>query len=225
MSKKLFCKGYLYLFFLIFFSLGFFYFFPQKTYAGCALTGTYHIMCTCPVGCPSPMCDPFCSGGSFPGDWCATARCNPSTGCWSENFYICDPPDACCQGCFTGETEVSVGQESERAGEQEGDVKEIKDLKPGDIVSSFNPETGEIKEGMVSDIYKITREGYYELETESGKKVKVTGEHPFLAVKNSSQASVDSSQDLVEDLKAFLSHTLTYRLITDLQAKIVEVLK
>lgn len=155
--------------------------------------------------------------------WCDDCPC---AGCYG---YVCDcqpcesPP--CGGGCFTGETEISVGQEGERAGEQEGETKQIKDLKPGDVVESFSPETGEIKERTVSDITKTTREGYYILETESGKKVKVTAEHPFLAIKaNNSKLKTENSK-LIDNLKEILSHTLTYRLITSLQAKMGEVLK
>ena len=116
--------------------------------------------------------------------------------------------------CFVEGTEINTEQESGRAGEQEGTEK-IERLKPGDVVSSFNPETGEISESQVSEVHKITREGYYELETESGKKVKVTGEHPFLAV--------EGEENLISKLKNVLSNTLTYRLIISLRTKLGEV--
>jgi intein/homing endonuclease len=110
---------------------------------------------------------------------------------------------------------MEIGVKETEGTEETDETKEIKDLKEGDVVSSFDPEIGEIKEGTVSDVRKLTREGYYELETESGKKVKVTAEHPFLAVKNES---------FIAKLKEAFSRTLTYQLITSIQTKVTEVL-
>jgi len=163
---------------------------------------------------------------------CIIVDC-PCAGCEADMDWVDNPPG--CSGCFTGETEIMLGQESERVGEQEEETKQIKDLKPGDVVSSFNTETGEIKEGTVSDVTKTTREGYYILETESGEKVKVTGEHPFLAVKAKNfesrispagrdPASRDNFQ-LIDKLSNVFSHTLTYRLITGLQTKVSGILR
>lgn len=112
-----------------------------------------------------------------------------------------------CGGCFPGETEV----EGKKVQDSKIQRLQIQDLDEGDIVSSFNPESGEISEGKVSDIKKTGREGYYILETESGKKVKVTAEHPFLAV---------SEKNLTAKIKEVLSHTLTFQLITSLHNKL-----
>ena len=166
--------------------------------------------CTNPAGCQYNACS-ICNAYGCHSGYAQT--CRTWEGCW----------DQCCGTCFTGETEISLGQEGERAGEQEGATKQIKDLKPGDVVKSFDPETGEITEGTVSDVTKTTREGYYILETESGEKVKVTAEHPFLAVKN--QESVNQVSNFRERITNILSQTLTYKVITGLQAKIGEVLK
>ena len=136
--------------------------------------------------------------------------------CWSKYIgdgMVCEhwdctagsSPPGC--GCFVGGTEVATKLPSDQA---------IENLKPGDIVSSFNPETGEISESQVAEVHKVTREGYFELETESGKKVKVTAEHPFLAIKA-------NNFQLIDKLKNFLSHTLTFRLIISLRTKLGEV--
>jgi len=160
------------------------------------------------------------------GRYCECESC-PCVGCpgWGCQCCPCNNPPCGGGGCFTGETEISVGQAGERAGEQEGETKEIKDLQPGDVVESFNPETGEVVEGTVEDVTKTTREGYYLLETESGEKVKVTGEHPFLAIKTTQQAISNRQQELIEKIENILSNTLTYKLITGLQAKVSEVLR
>lgn len=140
--------------------------------------------------CASGGCDGSCNGSI-----------NYCTGTYADRC------DLACGGCFVGGTSVASKQLSDQA---------IENLKPGDMVSSFNPETGEVSESQVSEVHKLTREGYYELETESGKKVKVTGEHPFLAIK--------SEENLISKLKNALSNTLTFRLITSLQAKLGEIL-
>ncbi|MCJ7645889.1 hypothetical protein MUO65_03155, partial [bacterium] len=118
--------------------------------------------------CPLNVCGCEC-------EWhegiCSEGSCQNCTGCSGG-------------GCFTGETGISVGESENSENSENSETKKISELKPGDIVESFSPETGEIKEGTVSDVTKTTREGYYILETESGKKVKVTGEHPFLAIKS-----------------------------------------
>jgi hypothetical protein len=147
---------------------------------------------------------------------------------WKDCPFYCGDPECvangctyceACGGCFTGEVEIGIE-------EIEGtyDTREIKDLKEGDIVSSFDPETGEITESAVLETTKLTREGYYELETESGKKVKVTTEHPLLAVKVKNFQFPISNYQLIDRLSNIFSHTLTYRVITGLQTKVTEIL-
>jgi hypothetical protein len=156
------------------------------------------------------------------GDGCACDTC-PCIGCvWSYcECCLCSSPP--CGSCFTGETEIDAGNSLPAGKAGKTPKLQIKDLKEGDLVSSFDPETGEIKENTVSGILKFTREGYYELETESGKKVEVTGEHPFLAVRNKkNQSSIIDHRSSIIDI---LSHTLTYKLITALQAKASQVLR
>ena len=148
--------------------------------------------------------------------WATSWNCaDESTWVYNSCVYCSD-----CGGCFTGETEIAVG-ESENS--EKSETKQIKDLKPGDVVESFNPETGGIKEGTVSDVTKTTREGYYILETESGKKVKVTAEHPFLAIKSEKeQESINQVSNFKNQLKEIFSNTLTYRFLANLQAKFAE---
>ena len=155
--------------------------------------------------------------------WATSWNCaDESTWVYSSCVYCSD-----CGGCFTGETEISVGESENSENSENSETKQIKDLKEGDIVSSFVPETGEIKEGTVSDVTKTTREGYYILETESGEKVKVTGEHPFLAIKaknNGETEKLKNQETTLDKLKDIFSYTLTYRLITSLQTNITEAL-
>ncbi len=182
-------------------------------------------------GCPQSLCDE----GWEPCQECGVDLCNPPGVTKTVSYQECADDDGneysqCCGGggCFTGETEVNT-ESSLPAGKAGKTPKlQIKDLEEGDLVSSFDPETGEIKENTVSGILEYTREGYYELETESGKKVKVTGEHPFLAVKAKNDGETEklkNQETVLDKVKEILSQTLTYKLITNLQATVNEILR
>lgn len=175
--------------------------------------------------CWGYSCCTECQGGYGPTTTCGvTCPCCPSSAtvfmmtCTTDygQTYV----DCCGGSCFTGETEVDIKSQDLNFKNQK-----IAELKPGDLVSSFNPETGEMSEGTVSDIKKRTVEGYYVLETEGGKKVKVTAEHPFLAVKGENAQIPNSKFQIVDKFKKILSNTLTYNLIASLQAKINAALK
>jgi hypothetical protein len=204
-------KSYYLKFTIIIFLFASFFFFGLAT----KVEGTCYGTSQCAVDCAWYSCSGPNPDGSYLECYCDGGK------------YCCERVSSCggCGGggCFTGETEIGIGQEGERAGEQEGETKQIKDLKPGDVVESFNPETGEIKEGTVSDVTKTTREGYYILETEGGYKVKVTAEHPFLAIKSEKeQESINQVSNFKNQLKEIFSNTLTYRFLANLQAKFTE---
>jgi hypothetical protein len=193
--------------FLILLIFSIFLFFPQSVGAnsGC-ITGTcpgtaYGSWCHPPAPCPGD--------GVVP--WCDCLVC-PCAGCEGVQCWCCPctSPPSCGGSCFIGETNIEVN-------DSKLGTKQIKDLNLGDIVKSFDPETGEITEGKVSDVTKTIKEGYYILETESGERVEVTGEHPFLVV--------GREITLADKVKKVLSHTLTYQLITSLQRKLVEISK
>ncbi len=133
---------------------------------------TSPVLSQCPASCQLLGCAPWGEPSCTCNTCCGKTECSGGTCC----VYDC-PPGSC--GCFLGETEI----DTENSKTQK---LQIKDFKEGEVISSFDPETGEISEGEVTDVSDLIREGYYELETESGKKVKVTGEHPFLAVKKES---------------------------------------
>ena len=180
----------------------FLFLFTKEVNAGCDFYSSY-LWDPCPEE-PGECIVEYCDRG--PGEEPGNAMCGRCVGEWRA-WYCCDNCGQCGGGCFVEGTSVASEQLSDQA---------IEKLKPGDVVSSFNPETGEVSESQVSEVHKIEREGYYELETESGKKVKVTGEHPFLAIKA-------NNFQLIDKLKNFLSHTLTFRLIISLRTKLGEV--
>ena len=65
-----------------------------------------------------------------------------------------------------------------------GDLKEIGQMKDGDEVLTVNPETGEVTTSKIKNYFKISASEHgkkiYEITTASGRKVRVTGDHPLL---------------------------------------------
>ena len=114
----------------------------------------------------------------------------------------------CCRGCpgeescFTSETKISTPEGDPTSPEaSEGQEKEIKDIEEGDVVKSFDPETEEIGESTVTNVHKRQVSGYYVLKTESGREIKVTGEHPILAVKADKSEAQDSKPETISNIK------------------------
>lgn len=129
----------------------------------------YSAICDC--DCGTFYCS-FCS----PPQWtsvCVWDVCDACPCPWGSDAENCIDCSSCGGGgCFTGDTKVATP----------GREKEIKNIKEGDVVKSFDSKTGEIKESTVSGIHKTTAPGYWFLKTESGREVKVTGEHPILVL-------------------------------------------
>ena len=80
-------------------------------------------------------------------------------GIWSHN-----------KSCFLPGTKVTMF---------DGTKKNIEEIKAGDKILSFDPLTQENKENKVSEPYSVKRDHYYDILTQSGEKIKATGEHPF----------------------------------------------
>ena len=82
----------------------------------------------------------------------------------------------------------------------DGKCVEIKDISVGDIVLTINEKTNKLEEKTVEYIYKNLNKGYqvYEIETESGKKLKLTGNHK-LRLRNGEWKKVEDL-DLTDEL-------------------------
>jgi len=197
MTKKL-------VFFIIFWSL------TSLVYPKKALAGIYN--CDCGP-CGSAYCEANCPGGS------ACVWCEPEPDDCNQGCECCS---SCTSGggCFTGETKIATpggGPLSPEASEGQG--KEIKDIKEGDVVKSFDSETGEIRGSTVTGIHKREASGYWVLKTESGKEVKVTGEHPFLA-----QQGMGEVSNVSEVPKVSKGQKIS-QLLNSIWEKVKEVLK
>ena len=77
--------------------------------------------------------------------------------------------NACCEFCLTGDSKISLST---------GEYKEIKEIKRGDIVKSWNEKEQKIENKKVTQLF----ERYYEgemiyLTLEDGNVIKITPNH------------------------------------------------
>ena len=91
------------------------------------------------------------------------------------NSGTCSSPTACI--CFTGETEIAT----KKLKNGETEKQKIEEIKVEDEVLCFD-KGGQEKTCRVEEIFKRESDHYYLLETTTGRKVRVTAEHPFLAL-------------------------------------------
>ena len=110
-----------------------------------------------------------CSGTSVEvcssGVW-HTSPCPSDMNACSNGKCIAPIPPA--HGCFLPGTKVQTSS---------GDVN-IEDIKLNTKVLSFNDQSDKVDESLVSDIYEVQRDYYYNIIS-NGSKVSVTAEHPF----------------------------------------------
>ena len=74
--------------------------------------------------------------------------------------------------CVTGDTEVLLSDRST--------IKQIKDMKDGDRVTSVNPETLMDEPTDIHSYFGKMPDKLFEITTISGRKIKATANHPFL---------------------------------------------
>lgn len=72
--------------------------------------------------------------------------------------------------CLTPDSKVKMS---------DGSIKKIEDIKEGDLVLTVNEKTNFLENRSVEYVYKNMNKGYqiYEIETEDGRKIKITGNH------------------------------------------------
>ncbi|MBU4298705.1 hypothetical protein KJ636_01560, partial [Patescibacteria group bacterium] len=115
--------------------------------------------------------------------------------------------------CVTGDTKLKVKSEKLKV---EYEEIEIKDIKGGEYVLSLNEKTGKIEPAKIKGLLDMEVQPIYEIETEDDKKIRTTGNHPYLVKQNSSSAvnfiSMVNSSDiegisLAEKLYSLFPHT------------------
>ncbi len=162
-------------------------------------------ICNCYGACCGGECvdlhtDPdhcgSCSNSCPYGALCEGGVCDCLSGGWLD----CDiPPDGICD--CSQETHICVGGScaecflpGTRILMADGGLKSIEDIESGDVVISYNDETGEITESRVEELLVHTKEnrvvpndGYYVLTTADGQEARVTGIHLLYAMKDGSE--------------------------------------
>ncbi|MEW6610867.1 MAG: hypothetical protein AB1352_04575, partial [Patescibacteria group bacterium] len=99
--------------------------------------------------------------------------------------------------CITGDSELLAvsAEQMEKQGGVFGDESEkmkdegieIKDVKPGDYVYSLNQTSSQLELRKVNKLLDMGVKPVFRLTTASGKTIRTTGNHPYLAIKKSAQ--------------------------------------
>jgi hypothetical protein len=95
--------------------------------------------------------------------------------------------------CVTGDTLLPIRRRKKKSNSSKNDEEEfiweyllerIDKVIPGDEVLSLNEETGEFEYAKIKNLMDMGVQEIYEITTKSGKKIKTTGEHPYLTLMN-----------------------------------------
>jgi hypothetical protein len=95
--------------------------------------------------------------------------------------------------CVTGDTLLPIRRRKKKSNSSKNDEEEfiweyllerIDKVLPGDEVLSLNEETGEFEYAKIKNLMDMGVQEIYEITTKSGKKIKTTGEHPYLTLMN-----------------------------------------
>jgi excisionase family DNA binding protein len=84
--------------------------------------------------------------------------------------------------CVTGDTRLRRKRKKKKKGQSEWEEVPIKKIKAGDEVLSLDEKTGELVWRRVKDIKNMPPQVSYQMVTQSGKKIRTTAEHPYLAL-------------------------------------------
>ena len=95
--------------------------------------------------------------------------------------------------CITGDSLlpiVDVEKGNHKDYPYNSELKQIKDVKAGDYVLSLNQETNKIEPHRIKGLLDMGVRPVYRLTTESGKTIRTTGNHPYLAKTNQKTADL-----------------------------------
>ena len=88
--------------------------------------------------------------------------------------------------CVTGDTKLAIFEQADSSPLTAHRIKEvqIKDVKPGQYVYSLNEKTGKVEPTRINKLLDMGVKPVFKLVTDSGKEIKTTGNHPYLAIKS-----------------------------------------
>jgi len=102
--------------------------------------------------------------------------------------------------CLTGDVEVLLSNRI--------DAKKIKYIKNGDWVNTVNRENLLDEPSDIHNYFCKMPEKLYEITTISGRKIKATGDHPFLVKTNEGKYEMKKVEDLQMYDKVIIRHTV-----------------
>ncbi|TSC57877.1 MAG: cell wall surface anchor family protein, partial [Candidatus Peregrinibacteria bacterium Greene0416_19] len=85
--------------------------------------------------------------------------------------------------CVTGDTVLRRRRKKRKNGEGEEDEWEdvpIEDIEPGDEIQTLDEETGAFVVARVNGLLDMGTKPVFRITTESGKRIRTTGNHPYL---------------------------------------------
>ena len=85
------------------------------------------------------------------------------------------PPPGC---CFTAGTKIAMA---------DGTYNKIEDVAIGDLVLSYDIESGQIIPSVVLELSSPFRDHYYIMSFESGESLNLTGDHPVRIIKSGTE--------------------------------------
>ena len=103
--------------------------------------------------------------------------------------------------CLTGDTEVLLSNRIDR--------KRIADVRDGDWVNTINPRTLRDEPSDVHTCFQKMPDKLFEMTTCSGRKIKATGNHPFL-INNGGNYEWKNMEDLKNDDKVIIRHMVKH---------------
>jgi DNA-directed RNA polymerase beta subunit/intein/homing endonuclease len=101
--------------------------------------------------------------------------------------------------CLTGDTDVLLSDRMT--------IKKIKNMKDGDFVTTVNPETLMEEPSDIHSFFSKMPDRLFEITTISGRKIKATGNHPFL-VNNNGNCEWKNLEELNQNDKVIVRHVV-----------------
>ncbi|MDI6603377.1 MAG: hypothetical protein QME57_04735, partial [Patescibacteria group bacterium] len=114
--------------------------------------------------------------------------------------------------CITGDSLLAIFKQGTTNNKRQTREIQIKDVKPGDYVYSLNQETNQVELHKIKALLDMGVKPVFRLTTESGKSIRTTGNHPYLAIKSEAgnpKPEINSYQSQILNLKQADPYHLT----------------
>jgi hypothetical protein len=94
--------------------------------------------------------------------------------------------------CVTGDTRLKRRRKKKQSSEYIFDEVEIKDIQPGDEILTLDEKTGKFVWRKVRALLFMGKKPVFELQTEDGRKIRTTANHPYY-VRNTQKLKLEFS--------------------------------